>query len=33
MAATPLILWPIIAVLLCCQRFFLQGIATSGVKG
>jgi ABC-type sugar transport system, permease component len=33
MAAAALILLPIITVFLFCQRFFIQGIATSGVKG
>ena len=33
MAAATLILLPIIGVFLFCQRFFIQGIATSGVKG
>ena len=33
MAAGTLMLLPIIAVFLFCQKFFIQGIATSGVKG
>lgn len=33
MAAGTLMMLPIIAVFLFCQKFFIQGIATSGVKG
>lgn len=33
MAAATLILLPIIAVFLVCQRFFVEGIATTGIKG
>lgn len=33
MAAATLILLPIIVVFLFCQKFFVQGITTSGVKG
>ena len=33
MAAAALILMPIIAVFLFCQKFFIQGISTTGVKG
>ena len=31
-AATCAIL-PIVVVYLCCQKYFIQGIATSGMKG
>jgi multiple sugar transport system permease protein len=33
MAAATLILLPIIVVFLFCQKFFVEGIATSGLKG